>query len=245
MTNSLPLFFLLLVFTSDLLFAEGPNEGWNHSSEAGIALVGGNSSSETIHLKQETKYGWEKNLLKLNGHYLLGKSSGIESAKNWSAGLRYERTLSEQFSAFVGNSWNGDKFAGFDYRANIDAGGKYLFINTDKANYLFSETGYRFTYEKRIPLVTPNSDSQHIIRLYFEGGKALSESITAKLWVELLPDISDTKNFAYNFEPSLNVSVSSHLALKLAFLGRYDALPAIAGNKKFDSLYTTSLLANF
>jgi len=71
--------------------------------------------------------------------------------------------------------------------------------------------------------------------------------VFAKLWTEFLPDLTDKKNVQINFESSLGVILSKYFSLKLAFLGKYDNEPVLASPalKKFDYLYTTSLVAKF
>ena len=73
----------------------------------------------------------------------------------------------------------------------------------------------------------------------------MSKTISGKIWVELLPDLTNSSNLQVNFEPSLSVVLTGNLFLKLAFQGNYDGEPAIAGNKTFDYTYTTSLVAEF
>ena len=221
---------------------------WSHESELGVALAGGNTDSKTINFKQVTSYEWSRNLLRLDAMFLYGFSDGKKSAEQWLGGLRYERALSEHFSAFLGHNWNGDIFAGYDYRINNDIGVKYYIVPGDKKNnYFFNETGYRFTYEKRVSGSDPLHLNISYIRVYFEGSKSLSEILFLKVWTEFLPDLTDKANLQFNFEPSVGVKLTKYLSLKLGVLGKYDNKPTlqIPALKKFDYLYTTSLVAKF
>lgn len=165
--------------------------------------------------------------------------------RQWGLGLRYEHIINDKFSVFVGPGVEGDTFAGYVTRINADLGGKYTFFNTDKKNYFFNETGYRYSSEKRVPSAGSISITSHYLRTYFELAHTLSESTFFKLWLELLPDLSNSSNFLMNFEPSFNVIMSNHLSLKLAYLGKFDNQPAVATNSKLDYTFTTALVADF
>jgi putative salt-induced outer membrane protein YdiY len=232
---------LLFAFSA---FADG--DKWLHESELGINIATGNSSTQTYQIKQKTDYIFDANLLRLSGHYLYGKSRGLEAAKNWDSALRYERSLSEAFGVYVGNGWEGDIFVGYDYRTNVDIGGKYYFILGDKkVDYFFSELGYRYSYEHHIPGVALESLTANIVRGYFEGVKSFADNFSGKLWLELLPDLSNGDNFQMNFEGSVAMALSTNLSFKVAYLGKYRNLPLVTGNEKYDSFITAALLAKF
>ena len=89
----------------------------------------------------------------------------------------------------------------------------------------------------------PANENIHYARAYFEGAKSIAGSLFAKLWTEFLPDLTDKDNFQLNFEPSLNVIISKYFSLKLGYLGKFDNVPAEAGLKKYDWIYTTALVA--
>ena len=221
------------------------SEGLSHESELGVVASGGNTDSQTINAKQLTAYKWTSNELSSKGNYLYGEANEVKSANSWSLGLRYDRNFSERFGAFLGNLWEGDEFAGVDYKSNVDLGLKYFILKTDDKNYLVSELGYRYTYENRDEASLVDSVTDHYARAYLEAGYQLSESVSAKLWLEYLPNLSDSDDYLINFEPSLSVALSSIFSMKVAYLGKYDAQPSAAGNKDYDWLYTTSLLAKF
>ncbi len=224
----------------------------NHESEASVVIVGGNSASETYSAKQTTGYKWNSSLITLKGHYLMGKSKSqttgerTVSAENWSASLRYDHTLSERFSAFLGQGASGNRFAGIDLQLDSDLGLKYdIWKSTDK-DYAFSELGYRLTQNDFVEGIRPNSEVAHFARLYIEAAKSINENVFGKLWVEVLPEISDIdENWNLNFEPSLNVVLSKTFSLKTGFLGKYDAKPAAKDLEKFDYTYTLGLIAKY
>lgn len=237
------IFVSFLTGWSPALAAEAETK-FSNQSELGVVIAGGNTKSTTINLKQNSEYSWSKNKVRGYGALLYGKSENEVTARNWHAGLRYERELSPRFSLFAGFLYEVDKFAGFNSQRSFDLGAKYYFIK-EEGHYLFNETGYRNTYEDRIDGSAEDSKTSHIARVYVEWGKQLSESTKTKLWVEYLPDFADTNNYRFNFEPSLSMTVEKNFAVKLAYLGKYQNQPATAEKLKFDYTYTTSLVADF
>ena len=232
---------ILVSFSS--LWAEDTPKAWAHESEAQVVIVGGNSETETYSAKQETKYRFTENELTLKAQYLYGKIEEIKGAENWSFSLRYDRYLSDRFSLFVAHGWSGDQFAGYDHRHDTDIGAKFYWIKNDDKNYLFSELGYRYGFIDYA--YSDDTDSAHIIRFYSEAAHTVTESLFAKLWIEALPDVKESENFVFKFEPSLNFTVSKYFTFKAAYQGTYDGLPAVDGLKKYDHQTTLALVAKY
>lgn len=245
----IPVVFCLTVFFSGSVAAQEEASPWSHESELGVALAGGNTDSKTVNFKQKTGYEWAKNTITINTLFLYSFADGTTTAKSWLGGIRYEREINRRFSAFMGHSWEGDIYAGYDYKANGDIGGKYfIFPGDKKKRYFLSEAGYRFAYENKsdingIPV--PETQNYHFLRIYFEAAKDLTEFLFTKTWIEFLPDLTDKNNFQISFEPSLGVTLTKYLSLKLSYLGKFDNVPSQAGFKKYDWLYLTALVARF
>src|SRR4051794_2777941 len=64
--------------------------GFHNESGAGVVIVGGNAHSASLNLSQLNTYSWEMNLIRFNAKYLRTESEGIDSARYWNLGLRYE-----------------------------------------------------------------------------------------------------------------------------------------------------------
>lgn len=236
--------FLLYLIPTNFAFAEEVKTTFKNQSELGVVIAGGNTKSQTVNLKTNSEYTWSKNLLRGYGALLYGKADGEINARNWNAGLRYEREVGKRLSLFFGILYEVDKFAGYDSRRSADLGVKYYFIK-EQDHYLFNEGGYRYTYEDRVDGSAKDSLTSHIARLYAEWGKNLSETTKIKFWAEYLPDFADSNNYKLNFEPSLQMIVRENFSVKLAYKGNYQNQPATAENLQFDYTYTTSLVADF
>ncbi len=242
MNKLIALSFLGFLTFSSFSSAADEAPKWAHESQAGVVLTTGNTDSQTYSFKQTTSYAWTGNLATLNARYLMGKSDGILNARTWSAGLRYERQIWEMLSGFGAYTMDGNTFSGIELRHAFDIGGKYYWYKTDQT-VLFNELGYRYTTERLLgPSRTLNS---HFGRLYAEWSQNWNKSFSSKVFVEYLPNFSNTDDYQANAEPSLSMILTDIFSVKLAYLMQYRNLPPTAGKKRLDTTYTTSLVAKF
>lgn len=212
---------------------------WAHESEASLVQVGGNTESESYSAKQKTDYTFGLNTLTAAGRYLQTKSGSTETAKAWEASLRYERSLSGSWSAFVQRGAESNFYAGFAQRDNTDLGAKYIFW-TDDSSSLVLEAGAR----DQVTLAGGLKYSATLGRLYVEYNTKISDSVSGKFWAEYLPNFDDSKAWLVNYEPSVSVMLSSIFSLKTSYLVKHvnDVAP---GAKNEDTTLTTSIVAKF
>jgi putative salt-induced outer membrane protein len=234
-----------LAFVATCAWADpAPETTLKHESEAGIVITSGNSQTQTFNLKHQTTYTCSLNTIKAFARYLTSSSNSIESARNWGLGVRYERSLSERWSAFLGQAVESDLFAGYLQRYNTDVGGKYSIIQQKEEvrelNW-FVEAGYRYSRENRI---TPPDLNNHMLRFYTEANRVWNAAFSTKLWIEYLPNLSISADYQLNTELSLSAVLTSVFSLKTAYLLKYDGLP-VTGAKNTDAVFTTALVAKF
>lgn len=238
----------LTLITSFLFAAEKTDkEKLSHESEAGVILASGNSETQTYNVKQETSYGFSKNTIKFTGSYLLGKNAGVQTAKKWDLGLRYDRALSDNLSIYSSYQIDSLPFAGTQSRHTVDLGGKYSLLK-DETHEVDTEFGYRLTKESFTSdngVTSTGYLTSHMSRLYFVWNAKWNESISSKLWTEYLQSYTNTKDYRFNLEPSLSMVLTKVFSIKLAYLVNFRNVPAVAGKKTVDTLYTTSLVAKF
>lgn len=233
---------LLLIATSFLTinaFAEFKGE-----AEAGAVIVSGNSESESYSFKTKNSYTQEKNSYSILGRYLQTTANGVESARNWDAGVRYDRAISESLAGYLGQKAESDSFAGFTQRDSTDLGGKYSIFNDDEYKW-FVEAGYRYT---RTLFIGKDNASDNFGRVYTEFQRIMSKELSFKYWLEYLPNFTESDAFLANTEASLNVMLSQMFSLKISYLLKYQNVAPVLNNvkgEKIDTSYTTSLVANF
>jgi hypothetical protein len=236
-------FFPLAFFClSSFAIAAEPQLGWGHESEASAVIASGNADNQTYSLGQKTQYLWAEDAIKTNARYLLGKSGGLETARNWAVGGRYERSLSTPLSAYLGYQLDSNIFANLDYRHTGDLGAKYFFLK-NKPQVVFSELGYRLTQENQ--LNPSQSLTSHFVRIYTEWGSDWTPTLSSKVYVEYLPNITRSQDWQLNSELSLAVMLNEIFSLKTGYLFLYRNTPAGVGKKQLDTLFTTSLVAKF
>ncbi|MBV2169079.1 MAG: DUF481 domain-containing protein [Bdellovibrio sp.] len=209
-------------------------------AEAGGVIVSGNNNSESYNAKAKTVFTQDKNVYTASGRYLKTDSNGVESARNWEAGVRYERELTDYFGVFVGQKAESDIYNGYIQRDSTDAGLKYSLIKSDDMNW-FLEAGYR--YQKTLPTVG-GTTHDNLGRLFSEFNKSMDKTLSFRYWAEYLPNFTNTDAYLVNTEASLNVMLNSVFSLKLAYLLQYQNLPA-AGGKYSTTTSTMNLVAKF
>lgn len=215
---------------------------WKHESEASLVQVDGNTKTETYSAKQETTYTVGADAVKAKGRYLQTRTSGTETARAWDASLRYERALSERWSAFLQQGAESDPFAGYVQRDNTDLGAKYIVEKNDVTSF-FLEAGARYTTENLV--AAADRESYTGGRLYAEYERALTGSLTGKFWIEYLPNFKESDAYLLNLEPSLSVMISEIFSLKLSYLTKYHEKTTLPGEERRDTTFTTSLVAKF
>lgn len=216
-------------------------EGFSNESELGLVLTSGNTDTQSISAKQGNQYGWSLNTLSFAGRYLRTKTNGMENARSWSLGLRYEREIAERWSLFLGQSVESDVFAGILQRYNTDVGAKYYIVKEENMTWL-SEAGYRYSVENKSKTVQTTSNYG---RLYTEADRAWNESFSTKLWVEYLYNFTVTQDYQFNTELSLSAMLTQIFSVKMAYLVKYDHVPNTGVVHNTDTVFTTALVAKF
>ncbi|WP_081110879.1 YdiY family protein [Bdellovibrio bacteriovorus] len=231
---------LALLFSVSVMAQENPPPPWKGEAEAGAIVVSGNNDSESYNAKAKTEYTVDKNLYAAFGRYLKTNSLGVESARNWEIGVRFEHQLTDYLSLYVGQKSESDIFNGYLQRDSTDAGLKYFLIKADEMTWTF-EAGYR--YQKTLPTVG-GVTHDNLGRAYTEFNKALDKTLSFKYWVEYLPNFTDSDAYLANTEASLNIMLNSIFSLKLAYLLQYQNVPP-AGGKYTTTTTTMNLVAKF
>lgn len=228
---------VLLTLMSSNLLATTTNE-----SELGVLVAKGNSDSESYNAKETVGVLWEeKNSLKFNGRYLQTKTSGVENARYWSTGIRYDRELNERLGLFLGELLESDKYASYNQKYNSDIGVKYALLKEPKLLWN-AELGYRYTVEN---VLTGLQKKLHYARAYTEGIKEWHEGVSTKLWFEYLPNFTTGSDYQMNTELSISAALNNIFSIKSGYLLRYDNLPNPGAHAKTDKLFTTALVAKF
>lgn len=235
------LLILCIFLTTTFVHAqsEEDKQGFRGSSELGNTTTSGNTKTNNLAAKTENKYLIGKNEWTLAGRYLRNTDHDAETALSWDAGLRYDRIITEYFSAFLGYKSEADPYAGYIQRDSVDIGGKYYFIKRDNF-YWQGEAGYRYSKTHTYGENTYAS----FLRFYTEMQENIDKNSFAKVWIEYLPNLTDNKAYLANAEASVSAVLSQMLSLKISYLAKYQNEPP-PGIERTDTIFLTTLVANY
>jgi putative salt-induced outer membrane protein len=214
---------------------------FSNESDLGIASANGNTKTQTYTARQAVDFKWKNNVISFKSRYLHSESNDEEAARYFMGHVRYEKQVTNNLGFYLGETLEKDKFAAIDKRLIVDIGVKYRFIESDLTS-IFSELGYRYMDEERIDGSFAFSD---YLRSYTEWEHKWNINFSTKYWVELLPNITNQKDWHLNTEFSLSAFLDSVFSLKTGVLLRYDHSPAPGITYTTDTLFTTSLVAKF
>lgn len=238
---------LVLLSTLAAGFQAHAEDGWKNETEISVVQTRGNTATDSYSARQRTSYLEGMNTYILSGRYLETRTSGIESAKAWDAGFRYERAITDLWSSFAGISSEADTYAGFKQRNFFDLGGKYSIIKSEERN-LSAEAGYR----RGATYFTNNTDAtDNYARFFLDYSQKLNEAVSFRIWAEYLPNFTRSEAYLANGEPSVSVMLSKVFFLKMAYLMKYrnEIIPAAptnsAASERLDTTFTTSIAARF
>lgn len=235
--------FLAVVILATPAFSAEENN-FSGESELSSVVVNGDSSSDTLSAKTKDTYKLtESDIMTGFGKYLRSEINGIESAKSWEAGLRYDRVLlKDELSVFVQQKAEHDPYNGiFIQRDSSDLGLKYQILRKDDLNW-FAEVGYR--YSKTYVAMELPTETAGFGRVYTEAEYKLSSTAKANLWIEHLPNLKNSDEYQTNAELSLSASLNSIFSLKTSYLWNRDAAKK-SPLKDTTTTWTTALVANY
>jgi putative salt-induced outer membrane protein len=173
------------------------------------------------------------------------------TTENLQGRLRYDRYLTNRFSAFLIGTGRHDRFQGLDFRLNVDPGVNYLFYVTD-ATKLWGELGYDFQYDVRrddarvLPdgSLLPKTNVDHSSRVYVGYKHAFNKEVTLATGVEYLQSFVESTSYRINYDALFAANVGGGLALGLGFSARYDHNP-LPGKNDLDTATTVSLIYSY
>ncbi|MCO4793952.1 MAG: DUF481 domain-containing protein [Bacteriovoracaceae bacterium] len=233
-------FFLILFFMFPLAMSAGE---FSHESGASILTSGGNSSYSTWNFNTRNDYKLSRSIYQLSGHYTYGTAGEVESARSWDGKIGFERILKKGWLGYVSQQIEGDKFKGIEARYNSDVGAGFRLLDKEK-HKIKTELGYRFTVEKHRDS-NQADDKYQKGRAFIENTHQLTETLFFRVWVEYIPNFSLGSDYMINGGSSIQASLTKLFSLKVGYEGNYDNMPSKSSNKKYDYMYTTSLIAKF
>ncbi len=233
--------------------AEEATDATELALSAGALLTAGNSKSAAGTGSGRFRLRRDANQMKASAAVNYAKSSSAPgepmepTVDNSQTNLRYDRFLSEHFSAFLSASTRRDRFQKIDLRLNIDPGFGYYLIN-DAKRQLWAELGYDFQYELRSNEAVredgvEREETSHNGRAFLGYDDKVNEHITFTTGVEYIQAFADLKAFRLAWDVALNSSLSQRFSTAITFSLQYNNQP-LPTVEKTDVITAINLVYN-
>lgn len=247
----------LFLAVSPVVWAEeGETElGWRYSGELSLILAEGNAEASTFGLQARAERQLEGATLAIEASGLqaesttktreafgtpddfrvVERSTTETTAEKYDFSLRYDRSINERLTWFLGAGWERNELAGFRDRTTLLAGVGQIWSDTETARF---RTDYGVTYTQQDDLIEDRSlaDGFAGLRLGYDLWRQLTPSTTfeSRLGVDL--NLDETDDLRADLVNSLQVAINGHLALKVSLQLLYDNLPALTSVPLFGGL---------
>jgi putative salt-induced outer membrane protein len=231
----------LLLLVPLLLLAK--EDGWKTQLGLSYVNTSGNTETETFSGKLDVNGAGMGNRYILGGTYMYGKNGDIENVNKLNADARAERIITGRLFAFVGASYLKDKYSGYDSRmaAGPGLGMDILKQETQTLKGLASSMYYFDDY------AIPDLDSEN-----YATGKAgltydrkIREHVTLKALGDYMVSLEETDRYFLTGDISIQVGISSRVALGLGYQINYQNTPPDPAIRKTDTSFLSSLVINW
>jgi putative salt-induced outer membrane protein len=209
--------------------------------DLGFVNASGNSDVTSFNLGD--KLSWTlspKVVFTQNGKVLYGKTDGSTTSESYDAGSRLQYTLSSRVGIYGLLTFQRDPFAGLAERWSGGPGVAFGVVRSPR-DTLSLETGITEQRERNTAGVHASfaaARSAAAFKHLFGKTSFLTETLE---WVANLETSDDQR---VNSETALTAPISRQIALKVAYLIRFDNLPD-PGFKKTDRILTTGIQVAF
>jgi putative salt-induced outer membrane protein len=225
---------IALVLAAPAFAQEQPEPAWKGSLGLSFVSTGGNSDTQTLGLDFGLDRKPEPWGLEIKASAIRAEDSSVTTAERYVGSIRGKRGLGDRWEVFVGANAEQDKFAGYDLRYGMVAGGTYKALLGPK-HTLSIDAGLTWTKEELVDVLT---DAGYVSQPAddYVGGIAgvnyawqISDTATLSQVLTYLPNFDQSSDWRAVSETAVQASISAKLALKVGYLVRYDNEPALAG----------------
>ena len=232
---SVILLFSLILVSS--IKAHCKDKTWSWDTEVGYVQTTGNSKSASANVSSEYNKKWNKVILTLKGMLISASQNDITNAELYFLSEKVDVPLNLRFYIYQLFGWEKDRFAGIDYRYNIQLGGGYKILDTDK-NQLSGEIGNDYTIEK---YTSGDDEGFSSLKGYLKYIYSFSEHAGFSQEGEILYNLERSDDTRINSITALSASITTDLALKISYTIKYDESPA-PGFEKTDTILSNSII---
>lgn len=171
---------------------------------------------------------------------LHASSNGEDTANWWQIAGRGERDIAPNISIYVLAGWDKNRFAGIDRRFQEGAGLSFRILDT-APDRLSLDAGIGFIQQRNTLDANDDFVSARIAATYQHD---FADKAYFLQTVELLPNLEKSKDLRINTESAVVAPMWHSMAVRLAYLVRYDRLPEPTFEKT-DRIFTAGLQYSF
>jgi putative salt-induced outer membrane protein len=236
-----------------------PEPVWKGSLGLSYVATSGNSDTSTLGLDFGLTRKPEPWGLEFRATAIRGEQEGNLTAERYLAAFKGTRALGDRWELFGALGVEKDQFAGYDLRTVVGAGATYKAL-TGPEHTLKLNGGLTWTREDLVEVLTdagwvdqPSYDYMGGI-LGLDYAWQISQSSKLSEVLNWFPNFDESGDWRAVSETALQAAISQRLALKLAYLVRYDNEPALQGTDlagspiyfdDTDTTTTVSVVVNF
>jgi putative salt-induced outer membrane protein len=215
----------------------------------GFSLTSGNASATTTNVTNKLKYsvkGWS---VSEDLTFFYGEADNKVNANFWNGGVRGERRLAPRLGFFVATRFDRNVLQGIATRFEEGVGLDIKAIDApmDKLNISLGGSAFQQSltkgstsvdFKRSFPAARAAADYKH----------SFSPLAFFQQTAEYLPNLSDTNSYLLNSESSLVAPLKKSLAIKVAYVVRYNSTPPVRDNvslKTTDTYFSSGLTYSF
>lgn len=208
--------------------------------DLGFVDASGNSDVTTFNLGEKIAYATGRWTLSQLASAIYGETDGSSTAEQYDAGVRAEYALGPHFAAFAGVDWSRNAFAGIRSRFVEGAGLAWKAIQAARDS-LRLEAAITSNQETSLMLVRSTFAATRgglAFKHVFGAAAAFTQAL------ELISNLEDTDDQRINSETALTAPISRQIALRAAYVIRFDNQPEPT-KRDTDRVFTTGLQVVF
>lgn len=230
------------------------------SAELGGAWASGNTEGYTLNAAVGGAHRWRRSQVSLalaanlgraavdadaDGHIEDGERAAgmVETSRHYTANLRYDLFVGPRDSVYARTGALVDSFAGYDWRANVQAGwARGLVKSLD--SLLVVELGADYAREDYVEGVAPNAQDVVSLRAQVGGWHKFNAAVKLEDRVEVYENVLQLDDVRILNRLSLSATLSNRLAVKISDVLAYDHVP-VEGYAPLDHTTLVTLVATW
>jgi putative salt-induced outer membrane protein len=204
--------------------------------DLGFVDAAGNSDVTTFNLGEKITWRLDSWAFSQTAKAIYGESAGDATAESYEAGLRADRTLTPRVAAFAFVSYQRDPFAGVAARWSGGPGLAFHALRTSRDTLTFE--GSVTAQNERNTAGVGQAFAAVRTAGFFKHMLGTAAFVSQTL--EWLANLETADDQRVNSETALIAPLSRQIALRVAYLIRFDNLPE-PGFERTDRIFTTGI----